>query len=456
MSKRRQRKYIGAYRDEQGRIRPITARTGSSSVTGIPLRLRRARAKIEDTPMEERAKLMFVDPTIPSQVPPGPYNRQELREIHASRGERAVEMDDDLYAEPAEDQDDWLKQPNRRDIRGIDEFPLRVQRDFAEHFPDYADQMEEYYDTEILPGTTYQMHRTRESFERAHIKIHHEPPMPGVMGFAHDYPDGSAEIHMDDECTRVFAQGEIRKPKDLFHMDTIFHEIGHRIGPQGYKGGPERGYGPNGKYFGSGFDEGANEILAQRFLINNVKMPAKLHRELTATKDYDGRKYEQMSAYLDHQRMVAKASLIASDGDPVKAVDWIERIRYGPNEETVAEAHREFIDNVLKANRRAKERGLEHTARIIPDNEEDASKLLKWRRTAFGYSGESESNVLSKVMEINGVRDYYTNPTDSLVVEKYKWDYDFQRDPEGRIVQKKIPGSKRVSGYETVPWWMVV
>jgi len=64
MSKRRQRKYIGAYRDEQGRIRPITARTGSSSVTGIPLRLRRARARIEDTPMEERAKLMFVDPMI--------------------------------------------------------------------------------------------------------------------------------------------------------------------------------------------------------------------------------------------------------------------------------------------------------------------------------------------------------------------------------------------------------
>lgn len=456
MARRKRRQIIGAYRDDQNRLRPITAKTSGSGVTGVPIRLRRARAKIEGTPMEERAKLMFVDPTIPSQVPPGQFNRQELREIHASRGERSVEMDDDLYATPAETQADWLAQPNRRDIRGIDEFPLRVQRDFAEHFPDYADQMEEYYDTQILPGTTYQMHRNRESFERAHIEITRQPPASGVMGFAHDFPDGSAEIHMDDECTKVFAQGEIRTPSDLFHMDTVFHEIGHRIGPQGYEGGHERGYGPNGKYFGSGFDEGANEILAQRFLINNVKMPSKLHRELTATKDYDDRKYEQMSAYKDHQQMVAKASLIASDGDPVKAIDWLERIRYGPDEETVSKAHREFVDKVLEANHRAKEKGLEQTVRIIPDDEREASKLLKWRRVAFGTSGQSEENVMSKIMNINGVRDLYSQPTDSLVVETYKWDYDFQKGPHGNIVQKKIPGTKRPSGRVTVPWWMVV
>lgn len=46
MSNRRQRKYIGAYRDSSGNVRPITARTGSSGRTGVPMRAKSTSIKV--------------------------------------------------------------------------------------------------------------------------------------------------------------------------------------------------------------------------------------------------------------------------------------------------------------------------------------------------------------------------------------------------------------------------
>lgn len=485
----KKKKYIGAYRDENGKVRPITARKEGSSKTGIPVRpkannvnpqttkkdndevitingVSKTRQRwlddeittgsvnvLNDGEMEIRANMNFIDDTIPSRPPPGPFTRQDLREIHALRGEKAVDMDDELYATPAETQDEWLRKPNRTDIRGIDEFPLAVQRDFAQNFPDYIDQLEEYYDTDVLPGTSYQIHRDRDSFNRASLRLNNMRLSSGVLGFSHDKPDGTGEIHMDDATCDVFRKGVIKSPRDFLHFEVVFHELGHRIGPSGYNLGPHREIGKNQEYFGTGFDEGANEILAQRFILNNVRIDPKLRSNLTATPAYDEQLYEHISTYEQQQRMVAKCALIASNGDEKKAIEWIEDLRYAPTRRIAEDSQRQFVDQVLRAQRNAEKRG-SLKARTMPDNERDAENLLKWSRSR---GSNSTRNQLDNVIKELKIKDPYYDAPPKYRIPKYRYEYELVKDPDtDRTIRKKVKGSKYQSSEEIIPWWMVV
>lgn len=438
--------YSGAYRDKKDRIRPITPKKRSTAKTGVPLRMKappvRPTVALEPREREvdeERAKIALAHGV---RLPPGDYTRIELRRQHAARTEAAQEMDDKLNARRAKTIDEWRRRPNKVDIIGIDRFPLQVQRDFVAHFPGQVAEMEAYYDTETNV-TSYKLYADREEWG--------ERVSRGVAGY---YLPSDASIHLAPETAKVVSKGEIKSAEDYFVFHAIFHEVGHGIGPSGYKEIGDH-VGAPAQFFGDGFDEGANEILSHRFTVDTIKMPRSLRQKLTRTEKFDHVFFEDASAYHNEQRVAADIALLAGRGDERAALGWMARLRYADTEPQAREAVNQLQREVDRAKENiAREQGRQsYTLANVQDY--TALKLLHYEKRG----GRSEQNVTEILLKANG----YDNPIHGTSPRSRKYSYsshimkpEISRNPDGSLHVKSVPDPDHSERNLIAPWWLIV
>lgn len=116
---------------------------------------------------------------------------------------------------------------------------------------------------------------------------------------------GTKAIHFGPEITEDLTRGRLVSEADVAGMIIGVHEISHIIG-----------YTPTGE----AFDEGSNELLATRFVLNNIPMGKKIKKDVTCFAPY---------AYSDDVQMVADYSLLVNGGDEKKAIDWLIKFWHG-------------------------------------------------------------------------------------------------------------------------------
>jgi hypothetical protein len=386
---------------------------------------------------EERAKIALAHGI---KLPPGEYTRMELRRQHASRTELAQEMDDHLVARRAKTQKEWRRRPNKVDIIGIDRFPLEVQRDFVTHFPEQVAMMEDYYDTETNV-LEYKIYASWDEWG--------EKASRSVGGF---YRPEDQSIHINPYAAKVISDGEIKNAEEYQYFQSIFHEVGHGMGPGGYAHEINH-VGEPQEFFGEGFDEGVNEILSQRFIMDNIKMPRDLRRKLTRTETHDRVLYEQSSSYTDSQRTSAEIALLAGRGDERAAIDWLARLRYA---DTEADARR-----AIKQLDREIERAKKNTARIHGKDSYSMENVKgvdsKWLLNFSTRSSQAQSNIANNLLEANG----YDNPYSPNSPRSKKYEYHLKvktqiidRDATGKL--RALQEDKETGVRMIAPWWLIV
>ncbi len=389
---------------------------------------------------EERTKILLAQGV---RLPPGDYTRIELRRQHAARKEASQERDEQLDAPIAETIDEWRSRPNKVDIVGIDQFPLQVQRDFVAYFPGQVAEMEEYYDTETNV-TSYKLYADREEWGQRVSR--------GVAGY---YLPSDASIHLAPETAKVVAQGEIKTAEDYFVFHAIFHEVGHGMGPSGYTEIGDH-VGAPAQFFGTGFDEGANEILSHRFTIDTVKMPRELRHKLTRTEKFDQVFFEDASAYHHPQRVAADIALLAGRGDEKAALGWMARIRYADNEGQAREAVQQLQNEVDRAHSNiAREKGRQ-SYQLANVQGYDALKLLHYPKRG---GGGAEQNVTRALLDANGIDNPYLGSSPRS--RKYSYSSrimkpEISRNPDGSLRVRSVPDPDHSERNLIAPWWLII
>lgn len=235
----------------------------------------------------------------------------KARTIHGQRSPRAQTIDEVLEARITRDVEKWAKAPNRWDIRGVDSFPVpTMPNDFINNGKVFAYAMEQYHDKD-LSGISFLGYADEKHFAEVHGG--QEEEVQGVFAFAKQH-DGKAEVHLSPRCVSTIAKGKIENEDDFFGFVAVAHEIGHIVGKTPVKMGE-----------GMAFDEGANELLAARFVLNNIIIPRGLRVKM---------REHPLTAYKDEVGLVADTALLLNQGHPEKALQWLDKFRDAPTELT--------------------------------------------------------------------------------------------------------------------------
>lgn len=96
-------------------------------------------------------------------------------------------------------------------------------------------------------------------------------------------------------------------------LTKFVHELGHLSNP----------IHPHYRTHGIGLDEGCDEILAQRYVLNNFEINPEIEWRLRTSP----------KGYFFDQRIAAKIALLASSGDKKKSIKWIRDVGYGSDRE---------------------------------------------------------------------------------------------------------------------------
>lgn len=237
----------------------------------------------------------------------------ELRTIHAQRIDNALESGNKPGVE------DWVKSPNRADIRGVDYFPVPLAQDM----PTLEDNFQV---NNKLVKTAYEDYfglELPDSVKFRQAKRHEEAP--GQIAY---YTGKDNEIVYGKDWVHILKNGKIESGADFKSIQAMAHEIGHAI--RGNKM-EKAGLGTRHPYYHSEawIEEGSNEIAAERFSLNSFQIPDNVRRGILANP-FKG------TSYQEYQLPVADMSLLINDGDEHKAVKWIERLRTEPD-------HKKFI-----------------------------------------------------------------------------------------------------------------
>jgi len=237
----------------------------------------------------------------------------ELRTIHAQR------IDNALEASKKPEVRDWLKAPNRADIRGVDFFPVPLAQDmptlegnFQVNNKLVKTAYEDYFGASLPDSLIF---RQATAYEDE----------PGTI--AQFLPDKNEIIYCKDYI-HILKNGKIESIKDFKSIESMAHEIGHALRGDKME---KAGLGTRHTYRNteSWIEEGSNEISAERFAINSFQIPENVRKGILADP------FKQ-STYQEYLVPVADMALLINDGDEHKAVRWIERLRTEPD-------HKKFI-----------------------------------------------------------------------------------------------------------------
>lgn len=286
------------------------------------------------------------------------------RSIHERRSRQAQAVDEAIEARITNDVERWSKAPNRWDIRGVDSFPMpTIEGDFVSNGKIFAYQLEQQWNRD-LTDIHYLGHASDESFRSASGDLERARAF-----YAFALPPKS-EVHFSPQATELIAKGRVDDKSEFFAMDSVAHEIGHLIGAT-----------PTN----SAFDEGSNELLACRFTLNNMIMPRRLRREMRARPNH---------SYEPEVEMVAHTALLVNEGDPEKAVRWLEKFKTASDALTPEQGKKkEEIEREIKRvwawQGKAMELNIDKKEKTGLDGEMDA-ELYRPRKVRFPGGEEYE------------------------------------------------------------------
>lgn len=230
-------------------------------------------------------------------LPEGITSIEQARLLHGYRSERAQKQDELLEAQITTDIEKWKSAPNKFDIVGVDQFPVPLKKDdFVTNTKILAYAAEEYYKTDFS-GVKIVATTDEETYDKEYGE---KDTSKSAIAFA-DHKKNS--IVFSPKITRLIAKGSISDKYEAFSVASVVHELGHLAGRTST---------------GSAFDEGVNEILAERFMINHVQMPRQVRAEFLQ---------EPIHSYRRETNIVANTALLVSGGDKVKAIKWLEELR---------------------------------------------------------------------------------------------------------------------------------
>ena len=257
---------VGFYTDKKKRVRPIT-----------------------------RRKRRLVVPNVK-------YTLQREREIEAKRSKRARAVDEALEAEEVSPGPLWEAHPNKYDIRGVDYFPVPLSHRLKDNF-DLNNQIirkeyEDFLNVDLSNGR-----------RKVGWKKNAELP-PGAYAV---YNPTFRTIYYSKDATKVLESGKIKDVADAYAIKTIAHEMGHAVRHI------ETGVDPY-SLTSPMIEEGSNEILANRFTLNNIQLPKHVREHIL-------RDPALFVAYQDYMSKVADLALLANNGDEHKAIEWIKKLR---------------------------------------------------------------------------------------------------------------------------------
>ena len=224
-----------------------------------------------------------------------------LRRLHAQRSLRAQIIDEALEARRAPSPEYWIRHMNRTDVVGVDLFPtptasskkLTPQQRFAINYQLIQDALERTFGHKTL------LHKIQYEVVTDPKKWKH----PGVLAYCTTKAK-PIKIVYGPEVYKAIMKGEITNRKEFRAYEAMVHENLHAlVGDAKYN---------------SLFEEGSTELLAQRFVLNTVQMPKRLREELLKKPEY---------TYEPFVKNVASIALLMADGDPVKAMRWLERTK---------------------------------------------------------------------------------------------------------------------------------
>jgi hypothetical protein len=222
---------------------------------------------------------------------------------------------------PAPSVEKWKRNPERYDIQGVDHFPTPLAKNnFDLNMQIFIAQMEDSYNVD-LSKVKWRAHNTRKSFDEAYGR--------GTRGSVYAFASPiKKEVHFGPTATKAITRGEIKNWNEYYAMNSIAHELAHTVSLFPYH---ERGRAilPS-----KTFEEGCAEIVAQRFILNNVQLPRNFRKEVVEGTTH--------AAYRRGMRKVGMWALLAEDGNPGDAVDWIYDTYLGPD----VEKHRKNIEKL--------------------------------------------------------------------------------------------------------------
>jgi len=220
----------------------------------------------------------------------------ELREIHSKRSIRSQIIDEALEAKVAPSGEYWKKKMNRSDVIGVDLFPtptvkskkLTDDQKFALNYAVIQKALEDIYGHKTL-------------FQKIQFEV--KPLGYGTLASCAT-KSKPIKIYISPQVYKAIKKGKITNRDEFNAYEAVVHENLHAI--------------VGDAKYNSLFEEGSTEILAQRFVLNHVQMPKKLREELIKNPYY---------SYPWYVENVSFISLIMADGDPVKAIRWLEKTK---------------------------------------------------------------------------------------------------------------------------------
>ena len=161
------------------------------------------------------------------------------------------------------------------------------------------------------------------SLEVPHFKIKFHPSMKELVEFVRHkekiytpYISGYADVETNTvHVLEGLLNGDknIDSEEEYRTLTKFVHELGHMSNP----------IHPHYRTHGIGLDEGCDEILAQRYVLNNFKIDPEIEWILRTSP----------KAYFFEQRVTAKIALLASGGDKKGSIKWIRDVGYGSDRE---------------------------------------------------------------------------------------------------------------------------
>lgn len=161
------------------------------------------------------------------------------------------------------------------------------------------------------------------SIDVPHFKIKFYPSRKELVDFVshkegiyNPYISGYADVETNTvHVLEGVLNGDktIDSEEEYRRLTKFVHELGHMSNP----------VHPQYRAHGIGLDEGCDEILAQRYVLNNFKIDPEIEWRLRTSP----------KGYFFEQRVTAKIALLASSGDKKKSIKWIRDVGYGSDRE---------------------------------------------------------------------------------------------------------------------------
>jgi len=303
------------------------------------------------------------------------YKRKHVKKAHLDRSDQARATDDALQATVTDDYNEWMANPDKYDVYGVDYFPVVTKagdEEFNYKAMEYS--MKQYYGVADAPPVKPVFHTSEAEYDKVFGK---EASSSEAYAF-YRYWDDPPTIHFSPTATRLIAKGKIEDIHDFGAMESIAHEYEHHIGV----------------FYGStSFDEGSTELLANRYAWMALSMDAKTRNKLRGVNAF---------AYPDHVKMVGNTALIIHDFDETDAVDWLKKLRRS-DQATQKEMVRDAEKKLAKAGL-MREGATEDTKRLAR-LERDEGAMLR-RRGEYRSEARARREPLGFVP--NGIIDVTT------------------------------------------------